>query len=792
MPTARRTSCQRLSVALFLAMASGAAMAAGSLKVSSSRAGSTLSLDGQAFHQTSGAVLSPRIVNLPGGAIAALWSERAANGSVQQMYGIALNGVTFDIVRPADYTLGMHYAQFDPVQHVPQVPQNLQAGAGNELYIVQYVVPPYQAMSEAVTGAGGTVERYLPQLAQVVRMTPEAMRQVSALPFVRWVGAYHPAYRVSPEVFQTLSSAEDAPSRYSIETMRVGPAQQGALSALVAEVGGQVNMTTPDQYRMEATLTPQQLLRVISRNEVNFVDPWGGPGGMDMDLIRQQGGAVPTLSTAGFLGQGVRGEIFDTGVVQNHQQWNGQAPLTHLATTVNNHGNACYGINFATGTGNAQATGLLPQREQGIFCWYTSVSQFGGATSRLTANTQAVDPTGNFRSSYQTSSVGSAQVSQYTTLSAETDDYLFRVDYLSCQSQSNTGSTLSRPQAWAKNILSVGGMDPHENLNFLDDTFPGASFGPAQDGRIKPELCNAYLNVFTTYTTSATGYGQFSGTSSATPITAGHFGLMMQMWHEGVWAGFGGGSTVFSDRPQSATSKALMVSHARQYNFTASGTPANQQMTRGRQGFGVAHVGNLYNNRNKTMIVNETDRLTALQSKVYNLTVASGEPELKITMVYKDPQGNPGTPTQHRINNVDLKVTSPSGQVYWGNNGLMTALYNSVGGSPNTKDTVENVFVQNPAAGGWTVEVIAAEVVADGYLGTAGVNDVAYGLVASGVTVASCYPDCNGDGGLNLSDFGCFTTQFALGAAYADCNGDGVRGLADFGCFTTKFALGCP
>ena len=58
--------------------------------------------------------------------------------------------------------------------------------------------------------------------------------------------------------------------------------------------------------------------------------------------------------------------------------------------------------------------------------------------------------------------------------------------------------------------------------------------------------------------------------------------------------------------------------------------------------------------------------------------------------------------------------------------------------------------------------------------------------------VASCYPDCNGDGLLNLSDFGCFTTQFALGMAYADCNGDGIRNLADFGCFTTKFALGCP
>ncbi|MCC6661789.1 MAG: S8 family serine peptidase [Phycisphaerales bacterium] len=790
MPTASRTRCQRLSVALVLALASGAAMAAGGLSVSKSRGGSILSLGGTTFHQTSAAVLNPRIVQLPGGAVAALWTERAADGSLRPMYGIALNGSTFDIVRPAEYGISMYYAQFDPLQHVPEVPANLSAGAGNELYIVQYVVPPYQAMSEAVAAAGGTVERYLPQLAQVVRMSPEAVQQVSALPFVRWVGVYHPAYRVSPAVFQTLESAGDAPARYSIETMRSGPAQQDALSALVAQMGGQVNVVTPDQYRMEATLSPSQLLQLIQRNEVNFVDPWGGPGGTDMNIIRQQGGAVPLLSGLGYTGQGVRGEVFDTEVFATHQQWNGQQPMLHKANgNSGTHGSSCYGINFATGTGNVLATGMLPDREQGIFCWYPNSTQFGGGFTRLSLNTEATDPNGGFLSVFQTSSVGSSLTTQYTTLSAETDDYLFRVDYLSCQSQSNANSTSSRPQAWAKNIVSVGGMETHETAAFADDTTSGASFGPAQDTRVKPDLCNSYSGIFTT-TAGVASYTQFGGTSGATPITAGHFGLLMQMWHGGVWAGFGGGSSVFSDRPQSATAKALMINQAHQYNWPGGG--ANAGLTRARQGWGVAHVGNLYNIRAKTFIINGTDVLTALQSKQYNLTVAAGEPEFKVTMVYKDPQGNPASTSQHRVNNVDLKVTSPGGIVYWGNNGMTGSLTTVAGGAANTKDTVENVFVNNPQAGTWKVEVIAAEVVQDGYLATAGVNDVAYGLVATGVTTAPCYPDCNGDGALNLADFGCFQTKFALGDAYADCNGDGLRDLADFGCFTTKFALGCP
>jgi hypothetical protein len=785
----------RMSLALVLVLASGTVAAASgtaSIDVTRARDGVHLSLAGGAFHQTTNTVLNPRVVAVPGTpTILALWEERAADGSVQPMYGIALNGMSFNIVRPVEYVLGLQYARFDPLAGLPAVPAGMTAGAENELYIVQYVVPPIPSMQEQVSAAGGTIERYLPQLAQVVRMTPEARARVAALPYVRWVGAYHPAYRVSPEVFADLTGAADAPARYSIETMRAGPVQQQALATLVTQLGGQINVITPDQYRMEATLTPAQLLTLIRRNEVNFVDPWFGPGGTDMDLIRQQGGAVPTLSNAGFLGQGVRGEVFDTEVFATHQQWNGQTPQYH-ATNGNSgtHGSSCYGINFATGTGNAQATGMLPQREQGIFCWYPNATSFGGGTSRLLLNTQATDPTGPFWSSYQTSSVGNAQITTYSTISAETDDYLFKVDYLSCQSQSNTGNQTSRPEAWAKNILSVGGTDLKETLVWTDDTFPGASFGPASDGRVKPDLCNSYLNIFTT-TAGTASYTQFSGTSGATPITAGHFGLLMQMWHQGVWQGFGGASTVFFSRPKSVTAKALMINQAVQYDWISGGA-ANATLTRFKQGWGVAHVGNLYNNRAKTFIINETDILAPLQTKLYSLNVASGTPAFKATMVYKDPQGNPAVQTQHRVNNVDLKVTSPTGITYWGNNGMASSLWTTPGGAPNTKDTVENVFVQNPAPGAWTVEVIAAEVVQDGYLATNPI-DVAYGLVVSGVVLASpCYADCNGDGVLGLADFGCFQTKFALGDPYADCNGDGILGLADFGCFQTKFALGCP
>src|SRR6185503_20323605 len=115
-------------------------------------------------------------------------------------------------------------------------------------------------------------------------------------------------------------------------------------------------------------------------------------------------------------------------------------------------------------------------------------------------------------------------------------------DILDCQSQSNLGTQSSRPQAWAKNILSGGSVYHYNTLSTTDDHWgSGASIGPASDGRVKPTLCAYYDQIFTTECCTSTSYdgtlggGGFGGTSGATPIIAGHVGLFFQMWSEGIF-----------------------------------------------------------------------------------------------------------------------------------------------------------------------------------------------------------------------------------------------------------------
>jgi hypothetical protein len=178
------------------------------------------------------------------------------------------------------------------------------------------------------------------------------------------------------------------------------------------------------------------------------------------------------------------------------------------------------------------------------------------------------------------------------------------------------------------------------------------------------------------------------------------------------------------------TAKALIINTARPYDWTLGGP--NGDITRFKQGWGMPDLQTMYDLRNRMLIVDETDLLLNLGSRLYTVVVDPGEPALRATLVYADPPGVPLS-SIHRINDLTLKVTSPGGATYWGNNGLVDSLWSAPGGAPNEIDTVENVFVESPEPGTWSVEVFAFELNDDGHVETFGSLDADYALVVSGV-----------------------------------------------------------
>jgi len=675
-----------------------------------------------------------------------VWDEKMDNGEILPFYSISLDGGN-TMVRTvqASYELGLRYDCFDPLAETPFVYSTLKAGSDTHLFIVQFITQPLEEFKEKITALGGNVHQYISQFAYLIEMNEEVKIQVESLPYVRWIGPYHPAYKLEEYMLDNYENAEEKYplQRYNIQVHTVE--QKEILTNRIIEIGGIVNTDNFGKKLISATLTPEQLFTVARFDEVNFIDRWSEYEA-DMDIGREIGGANYIESVAGYTGEDVRGESFDTGFNLNHVDFQNNPLIVHGPYVGgDSHGTACIGICFGDGTGNSDARGFLPDG-QGIVADYSVIGLTG--QSRYDHSGELVeDP---FYAVFQTSSVGSDRTTEYTTVSADSDQAIFDFDLVHCQSQSNAGDQMSRPQAWAKNMISGGAVYHYDTLDKSDDKWNnGASIGPASDGRIKPTFCFFYDDILTVGYPGNNDYTYgFGGTSGATPMTAGHVGLVFQMWDDGIFGNeVDPEGSVFENKCHFTTAKVLLINAAEQYDFTGT----SHDKTRMHQGWGMPNVQNLYDLRENIYIIDESDVLDPFEVGQHNVFVDSGTPALKVTMTYADTPGNPAVQEQHRINDLTLKVISPSDTVYWGNNGLLDGVWSESGGSADTKNTVECVFIENPESGSWTVEVSADEVIEDSHVETPEL-DADYALVISPVLSGPDPPVINGptEGGIGI------------------------------------------
>ncbi len=659
-----------------------------------------------------------------------VWDESGADGLDQGYFTVARDGQSFIEARPINHEIKLRNAQFEPKSFAPIVQQGLRAGANSRVHIVQFVTPPLPEMRKQVEQFGD-VRGFLPNHSYVVEMSADEAVQVEALPFVRWVGAYHPDYRVDAFVRQRLTSddateIENAMQRYRIKVFDENIRQQFDVADAIEAAGGTVDVVDGVSFLMEATLSKSQLAMVVQLDQVDFVEEWTAPQ-TRMNIARSNtiGGANLLEGAAGYTGAGVRAEVMDNGVLTTHQAFNSRITVRNGPSPVDNggnqpHGTSTFGIVFGDGTGSASGRGMLPDGD-GVF------SAFGFAGSR-TSNMQQLSQA-PWNCVFQSNSWGFSDTPNYTSVSAEMDQIVYNQDILVLHSTGNSGTQSGVEHAWAKNVVGVGGVLHFNSSNPASHIWGGTgSIGPMTDGRIKPDLCHFWDSIHTT--SSSGGYtNSFGGTSGACPIVAGHFGLFYQMWADGIFGNPVSGGTIFQERPHAATAKAMLINTANSYAFSGLG----DDLTRTHQGWGLPNVINIYNRRDNFTIINETVPIEPFETASFTRIINTGQQfndELRATMVYTDRAGSPGAGV-HRVNDLSLKVTSPSNVVYWGNNGLLTGNLSTSGGTSNTIDTVENVIINAPEAGIWTIEVVGDEIVLEAHPETIGV-DASFGLVVYG------------------------------------------------------------
>lgn len=261
-------------------------------------------------------------------------------------------------------------------------------------------------------------------------------------------------------------------------------------------------------------------------------------------------------------------------------------------------------------------------------------------------------------------------------------------------------------EAGSKNVLTVGSVG--DAVSGGTRSLAGAymssysAWGPADDGRIKPDVVANGEYVYSTFSGGDSAYGYMSGTSMATPSTTGSAALLVNWWN-----------TLFPGHVlRASTLKGLLIQTADDLGNVGPDYQFGWGMVNVKT---AADLLQAFKTSPGTRRVIEDQVSTSNTSRAYSFAWDGSSP-IRATLCWTDPAGTATTSTDLRtsrlVNNLDLKVTGPTGSVYrpWimpfvGNWTSATFASPATTGINNT-DNVERVDVTTPSSAGvYTVTV---------------------------------------------------------------------------------------
>lgn len=126
-------------------------------------------------------------------------------------FPIVLLLLSYSIFASDDMTISFINNRFDPLKETPKLRSALQATEteGENYYILQFAGPIYTEWKEKIAEEGGVFHDYIPHFAYIVQMTPEEKANIKKLPFVRWIGLFHPEYKIHTSVYKTREEEKE-------------------------------------------------------------------------------------------------------------------------------------------------------------------------------------------------------------------------------------------------------------------------------------------------------------------------------------------------------------------------------------------------------------------------------------------------------------------------------------------------------------------------------------------------------------------------------------------------------
>jgi len=466
-------------------------------------------------------------------------------------------------------------------------------------------------------------------------------------------------------------------------------------------------------------------------------------------------------------GTGIRVGIWDEARIRStHQELLGRVTVMDSTTSTydSDHATHVGGVVGATGI-DANAKGMAPKVNLNSYDWnsdYTEMTQAGAALATDSSKIPLSNHSYGYDATINEMGVYNIEPRNTDALASSLPYYL--IFWAAGNSRVASGSQVALTSlggyqsitydALSKNVMTVGAVQDavSGSLRSLSNATMTSfsSWGPCDDGRIKPDVVANGWEIYSSSSTGDRSYVSKTGTSQAAPSAMGAAALLQQLY-----------AREFSgQRMRASTLKGLMIHTADdlgnlgpdyQYGWGLINVKAAADVI-------LSHKADL--SRPKLIEGTLSRTLSGVKTYTNNYTfVWDGVSPIRASLAWTDPAGSTQTMTDSRtpnlVQNLDLKIISPNATTnlpyvmpFVGTWTQASMSLSAIRGKNNV-DNVEQVYLQSPTPGTYTVSVTL-----DGTLSRGGSQ--AYSLIITG-----------GEGGTVNPSPSVFVTSPADGTSFA-------------------------
>lgn len=503
--------------------------------------------------------------------------------------------------------------------------------------------------------------------------------------------------------------ATHADGTYDLVATAFADAGPTAAAAAAERAGAEViGIHAPGKVIVRASRAAIGIL--AQEDDIQWVDQVPPPPQEYNDGVRALA-QVDAVHTYGPTGEGVTVAMWDSGLVGTHEDLDGRVISGDGATSASDHATHVAGTMAGSGARIGTYTGVAPGVAPILsYDWTDPLAEHVDAAARgavLSQNSWG----------YGISPATFCYWGDYIWTAAEYDEIVrgrygddalerpITVLFAAGNAQrdagrcSRTGYNTVTPPATAKNVITVGAIHTDDASM---TTF--SSWGPTDDGRLKPEVvaggCQTDGDGGVTSTLPHNLYAAYCGTSMATPAASGAVALLVDACR-----------AANRTDPLPATLKALLVHTARDH-----GNPGPDYQF----GYGAVDAQAAVAQVLSEQILEGSVSAGAIASTT--LDVPPGATELRVTLAWADPPAAENA-ARTLVNNLDLTLRDPSGNAHYPWVLSPGAPAKSATRGVDSTNVVEQVAVEGPAQGTWTLSVSGT--------GIPGGGEQAYSLVWS-------------------------------------------------------------